>query len=144
MKKLLALSALLLSLVGCASVPMGDPAMDAQLKQFQVSPDKSAIYIYRNETMGTAVKMDVAIDGQPIGQTVANTYLYKEVTPGKHVITSEAENTSTLEVDAKPGSAVYVWQEVKMGVLFARNKLQEVSPAEGQAGVRETELAVGQ
>ncbi|WP_071873101.1 DUF2846 domain-containing protein [Atopomonas hussainii] len=144
MKKLLALSALLLSLVGCASVPMGDPAMDAKLKQFQVSPDKSAIYIYRNETMGTAVKMDVAIDGQPIGQTVANTYLYKEVTPGKHVITSEAENTSTLEVDAKPGSAVYVWQEVKMGVLFARNKLQEVSPAEGQAGVRETELAVGQ
>ncbi|AMO95639.1 hypothetical protein CFter6_2980 [Collimonas fungivorans] len=85
--------------------------------------------------------MDVAIDGVPLGQTVSKTYLYKEVTPGKHVISSTAENTDSLEVDTKQGTLNYVWQEVKMGVLYARNKLHLVEVDEGKKGVLETKLA---
>ncbi|HEX8964400.1 MAG TPA: DUF2846 domain-containing protein [Rhodocyclaceae bacterium] len=132
-------AALLIS--GCASVPMGDPKQDAALKTFAVAKEKAGIYIYRNETMGAAVKMDVAIDGQPIGQTAAKTYFYKEVSPGKHVISSTAENTDTIEVDAKPGTLTFIWQEVKMGLMYARNKLHLVSEEEGKRGVQETALA---
>lgn len=132
-------AALLIS--GCASVPMGDPKQDAALKAFAVAKEKAGIYIYRNETMGAAVKMDVAIDGQPIGQTAAKTYFYKEVSPGKHVISSTAENTDTIEVDAKPGTLTFIWQEVKMGLMYARNKLHLVSEEEGKRGVQETALA---
>jgi Protein of unknown function (DUF2846) len=129
--------------MGCASAPMGDPAKDASLKTFKTPINAAGIYIYRNESIGAAVKMDVAVDGKPIGHTAANTYLYAEVSPGKHTITSDAENTSTLDIDAKSGSLIYIWQEVKMGFLFARNKLQEVSSTEGQKGVLETKLAIG-
>jgi hypothetical protein len=120
---------------------MGDPGQDAAHKSFKAPADKAALYIYRNESMGAVSKMDVAIDGQVIGQTASKTYLYKEVAPGKHVITSKAENTDTLEVDTKPGFAYYIWQEVKMGFFSARNKLQLVDEAKGQQGVRETKLA---
>lgn len=61
--------------------------------------------------------------------------------PGRRVITSKAENTETLEIDAKPGTLVYIWQEVKMGLLFARNKLQVVDESTGKKGVNETKLA---
>lgn len=135
-------AALLMS--GCASVPMGDPKQDAALKTFTVSKDKAGIYIYRNESMGAAVRMDVAIDGQPIGRTAAKTYFYKEVAPGKHVVTSTAENTDTIEVEAKPGTLTFIWQEVKMGLLYARNKLHLVSEDEGKRGVQETSLAAPQ
>ena len=91
--------------------------------------------------MGAAVKMDVELDGVPIGQTAAKTYLYKEVTPGKHTIASKAENTDTLEIDAKPGTLSYIWQEVKMGLLYARTKLHLMDAAEGRKGVLETNLA---
>jgi hypothetical protein len=129
------------SLVGCASVPMGDAKQDAALKTFSVPADKAGVYIYRNESMGAAVKMDVEVDGKAIGQTAANTYLYKEVAPGKHTISSKAENTDTIEIDAKPGTLTYVWQEVKMGLMYARTKLNLVGEAEGKKGVLETKLA---
>lgn len=130
-----------LAISGCASVPMGDPTQDAALKTFSVAKDKAGIYVYRNESMGAAVKMGVSIDGQAIGQTAAKTYFYKEVTPGKHTVSSTAENTDTLEVDAKPGTLTFIWQEVKMGLLYARNKLHLVSEEEGKKGVKETTLA---
>jgi hypothetical protein len=135
-------TAMAMLLGACASAPMGDPAQDATLKTFKAPAQGAGIYIYRNEIIGAGVKMDVAVDGEPLGYTVAQTYLYTEVTPGKHKITSEAENTSTLEIDAKPGTLIYVWQEVKAGFLYARNKLQEVGAQEGRAGVSESKLAV--
>ena len=141
MKKIILAALIASSLVGCASVPMGDAKQDAALKTFVAPADKAGVYIYRNETMGAAVKMDVGLVGQPIGQTVANTYLYKEVAPGKHTITSNAENTDTIDIDAKPGTLSYVWQEVKMGLLYARTQLHIVSEAEGKKGVLETSLA---
>ncbi|MBT3067519.1 DUF2846 domain-containing protein [Rhodoferax sp. U11-2br] len=141
MKKFIALAAVTLSLVGCASVNMGDAKQDASAKKFTAPKDNTAVYIYRNESMGGAVKMDVELDGKPIGQTAAKTFLYKEVAPGKHTLSSKAENTDSLEIDAKPGALLYIWQEVKMGVLYARTKLHLVDATQGQKGVLESKLA---
>ena len=105
-----------------------------------MAQDKAALYIFRNEGMGAGVKMDVLIDGAPVGQTAAHTFIYKEVAPGKHSITSKSENTDTIEIDAKPGTLTYVWQEVKMGVLYARTKLSVVSDFQGKKGVQESKL----
>ena len=146
MKKFLVATAVAiaaLNLVGCASVSMGNAEQDAAVKKFAApAADKSVLYIYRNESMGGSVKMDVSVDGKPIGQTASKTFLYKEVAPGKHTIASTAENTDTLTVDTQPGMSYYIWQEVKMGVMYARNKLQLVDAATGKKGVQETSLAV--
>ena len=141
MKKYLLTACLASALAGCASVPMGSSRQDAALKTFTVPPDKAAIYVYRNEAFGGTVKMGVSVDGKPIGQTAAHTYLYEQVSPGEHVVTSKAENTDSIKVDARPGSLVFIWQEVKMGFLFARNKLHLVSTTQGEAGVKEARLA---
>jgi Protein of unknown function (DUF2846) len=143
MLRVVAALVLCLAIFGCASVPMGDPIQDAALKTFKVPADKAGIYVYRNETLGAAVKIDVIIDGQNIGETATNTYFYREVTPGKHSVVSKAENTDSVEVDLKPGTLAFIWQEVKMGLLFARTKLHVVSEQEGRKGVMETKLAVG-
>jgi hypothetical protein len=141
MKKLFASAFLIVALVGCASVPMGDEKQDAALKTFLIAPDKSGVYVYRNESIGTAIKMDVILDGQPIGQTAAKTYLYKEITPGKHSVTSRSENTDSLDIEVRPGTLTFIWQEVKMGVLYARTRLHWVGVEEGKKGVLETRLA---
>ena len=141
MKKALILATFVMTLVGCASVTMGDAKQDVSLKTFAIAPDKSAVYIYRNESFGAGVKMSVTVDGQMIGQTAAQTYLYKELSPGKHTVTSIAENDSTVVVDAKVGTLQYVWQEVKMGLLYARTQLSVVGEDVGQKGVLESKLA---
>lgn len=125
---------------GCASVPMANVERDSQAKTFAVAPGKSNIYIYRNESMGAAVKMDVAIDGKVAGQTAAKTYFALEVPPGKHILISKAENDSALDLTAEAGKNYFVWQEVKMGIMYARNQLQLVDEAAGKAGVSECKL----
>lgn len=140
LKRFAVVSLLVLGLVGCASVPMGDPQKDAALKSFAAKPDVAGVYIYRNESMGGGVRMDVDVDGKSVGQTAAKTYIYTEVPPGKHVITSKSENSDSLEINTVSGKLYYVWQEVKMGILYARTKLHLVSEDEGRKGVLETQL----
>ena len=137
---LLTLLACTALVTGCASVPMASPEHDARAKAFSVKPDKANLYIYRNEAFGAAVKIDVALNGKPIGETAAKTYFVLEVAPGKHTLTSKAENTEVLDVSTEPGKNYFIWQEVKLGLLFARNKLQLVDEATGKAGVAECNL----
>jgi hypothetical protein len=133
-----------IGLAGCASVPMGDAGRDAQLKSFTPKPGVAGLYIYRNESIGAAIRMDVEVDGKPLGQSAAKTYFYKEVAPGRHTITSKSENTDSIEVDTVAGKLYYIWQEVKLGLLYARTKLTQVGEEEGRKAVLECKLAAGQ
>ena len=133
---------LLLLMAGCATVPMSSPAADAAAKQFKPVPDKSVLYVYRDESMGAAVRMDVKIDGETCGQTAADTYFRFVLPPGNHKITSVAENTDSVDIDMKPGQLYYVWQEVKMGVLYARSKLHVIGANKGQTDIRSCKLAL--
>ena len=142
-KKLLVLGIFMAALSvmsGCASVPMASDEKDTAAKTFQVQPEKSNIYVYRNESMGGAVRMEVDIDGKQVGTTAAKTYLVVTVNPGKHTLISHAEGNNSLVVDTQAGKNHFVWQEVKMGVLYAGSKLQLVDDQTGKAGVGECKL----
>jgi hypothetical protein len=136
---LIVASALLVA--GCVTVPMADPAADKAAKLFTVPPGKSRIYVYRNESFGGAVTMNVFLDDRNLGQTAANTYLVADVDPGPHRILSTAENQDVFELTTVANRIYYIWQEVKMGFMFARNQLQQMDEKTGQAGVLESQLA---
>ena len=113
---------------------------DTQAKTFAVKQDKANIYLYRNESMGGAVKMDVLLDGKPVGQTAAKTYMKLEVAPGQHTLTSKAENDDVLNVNTEAGKNYFIWQEVKMGILYARSLLHLNDEQTGKAGVLDCKL----
>lgn len=144
MQKLIAGILLASSLAGCSGVPMGAPEQDAALKKFTIAPGKAGVFVYRNETKGEGRKMAVEIDGRPVGATIAQTYLYQEVTPGRHTVTSKAENTDTLAFEARAGQLHYVWQQMKMGIERDRAKLSLADEPAGQQGVRESRLVESQ
>ena len=141
-KQLLAAGALTAVVLasGCASVQMAAPEMDASAKSYAIKPNKANIYVYRNEVMGAALKMPVALNGRMVGDTASKTFLLLEVDPGTHTLVSKTENDATLKVDAVAGRNYFVWQEVKMGVFVARSNLQLVDEATGKAGVAECKL----
>ena len=127
-------------ITGCASVPMAPPDADAKARSFQTDPSMANIYIYRNETFGGANTMPILIDGLPVGVTGPKTYIFKQVDPGFHAITSKTETDSLATIDAKAGMNYFLWQEVKMGALMARSQLHIVDDATGRAGVSECKL----
>ncbi|NDU87385.1 MAG: DUF2846 domain-containing protein [Ferrovum sp.] len=155
MKKRTILAALfvIVSVTGCATnVPMGAPSKDEALKTFAAKHTHAGVYIYRNEFVGPIILMNVQVDGHPLGQTGPKVYLYTEISPGKHVITSTSisqftgnpvDETAQLEFEAVAGKNYYIWQEVKYSwYQVPHAKLHLVDETEGQKGVLETKLAV--
>lgn len=126
---------------GCASVPMAPLEDDARAKTYSVRPDKSSIYVYRNETFGGAVALTVTLNGRVAGQSGPQTFFLFEVDPGTHEVTSIGENTSALRLSTEAGKAYYLWLEVKMGMWQPRTLLQQVDEDTGRKGVAECKRA---
>ncbi len=126
---------------GCTTFKYATKNDDLRLKHFVAPQGKAGIYVYRNQIKGNILLMDIDVDGQHLGRTQWETYLYTEVVPGKHTITSRASNDHSIEIDVKAGSLNYVWQEVKYGLPTARTELHIVSEKEGKRGVLESKLS---
>lgn len=133
-----------LLLIGCAGGERASDTQDRIAKQFATPNDGTTnLYIYRNEMFGGAVNMDILIDGQPVAITGPKTYILTNIASGKHKVDGIAfEGTSSIEIDAVANTLKFIRQEVKMGILGARNKLHEVSEQEGKTGVLESKLLI--
>jgi hypothetical protein len=96
----------------------GDHTMGVQ------SPDKALIYIIRDTMLGNAIQTKLAVDGQWVGVNKGNNYFFISVTPGTHYFCSRAENHSAIELTVEAGKTYYLHQEVEMGIMKARTKLE--------------------
>ena len=142
LKKIITVYALALAVLasGCVSVPMASPERDSAAKTFTVKPDKANIYVYRNETLGAAMKMPIVLNGKLVADTASMTYLLLEVPPGSHKLVSKTENDATLMLNADAGRNYFIWQEAKMGGFAPRSALHLVDESTGKAGIKECKL----
>lgn len=97
MKKTLTLALIIFLTTACTSFDMAPKHEDSLLKQFIAPQEKAGVYIFRSQLKGHILLMDIAIDNQHLGRTQWETYLYKELTPGKHTVTSRASNVDSLK-----------------------------------------------
>ncbi|HSB96652.1 MAG TPA: DUF2846 domain-containing protein [Spongiibacteraceae bacterium] len=130
-------------LAGCATVPMAPHERDARLKSFTApAADKSGIYIYRDTFGGQALKKDLYIDGQRIGETANKVYFYQEIAPGAHKIATESEfSNNEIDLQTEGGKNYFVEQYIKLGVFVGGANLEVVSEEEGEKEVRSCKLA---
>ena len=129
-------------LTGCATVPMASADLDKAKKEFPApSEGKSGLYVYRNSSLGSAYKLTVSVDGAAIGETAANTYIYKELPPGTHEISSESTfGNKKPSIDFQKGINYFFHQSVIFN-SFGDTTLRQVTEDEGKKGVLETKLA---
>ncbi|HHQ4564251.1 DUF2846 domain-containing protein [Aeromonas veronii] len=122
MKKLVVAAAVMASLLsGCASVPMESTDRSDMAKKFILPKDgKAGIYIFRKDTIvGAALKKDVWIDGECVGETAKGIFFYNEVDGDKtHTLSTESEfSPNDLMLDTKKGNLYFVEQYLKMGAF---------------------------
>jgi hypothetical protein len=115
---------------GCASTKQYVRLPD-QTKALE-NPELCRIYVIRPSIVGGAIPMSVRDDNKLIGSTGPKGYLCWEREPGKTKLSSKAENTSSVELDAKKGSDYYFTQYVRMGFFIARTKLELIDETKGQ------------
>lgn len=140
MKAWLNLLPLALLASSCHSIPKADPKDDAQAKTFETRPDACGLYVYRNASFFSASGLELELDGDSLGPTGAGKFRLVWLEPGKHELISRSEEDSELEIEAKPGALLYVWQEVKYGTWTVSSVLHLVPEAQGQQAVRACEM----
>jgi hypothetical protein len=133
----------LATLSGCASVPMATQEKDAVSKTFAAPPvNQAGLYVYRNSSLGAALRKTVSIDGAPIGKTAPNTYFHRVINPGAHTLSTESEfGDNAITFDAVAGKNYFARQYIKMGVFVGGSGIEIVSEQDGKAGVLETQQA---
>lgn len=131
-------------LTGCASVPIANQELTASAKQFkQAEQGKSGLYIYRTGGFGGALKKDIKINGNCIGETAPNVFFHEEV-PGdqEYTISTESEfSPNDLKLQAKSGENYFIKQYMRPGLVVAGAGLKLVDNAEGQKAIQKLNLA---
>lgn len=133
-------TSLVILTIGCQTIPRAPKELDEKAKAFSAPKENANIYIYRHEMFGGANTIPVLLNGIVIGKTQAKTFILKNVPSGKQNIVSQAETDDEIAFNVESGKNYFVWQEVKMGLFYARSKLHIVSEEKGQKEVRECSL----
>ena len=138
------LLALMLTLAGCAEVPLAPPELDQEAKEFRPTDGLSTIYLFRDENLGSGTPITIALDGQVAGQTAAWTYFRWIVPPGTHRVASYAENVDVLTLVTEADGVYFVRQDIKLGLAHPQAMLRVVDEERGRRGVLASRRAADQ
>lgn len=131
-------------MTGCASVSMEPKEKSDAAKAFAPpSPGSAGVYIFRSGPLGAALKKNLWIDGECVGESASNVFFYREVKGGaEHKISTESEfSPNDLILKAVGGTLHFVRQYIKLGLLIGGAGLEEVSEEDGKREVAKLEMA---
>jgi hypothetical protein len=131
-------------LSGCASVPMESKENTALAKQFNTpSEGNSGLYVYRSGSFGGALKKDVWVDGDCLGETAPDMFFYKEVKGDEqHKIATESEfSPNDLLLDTETGKNYFIRQYMKIGVFVGGAGVELVDEEKGKKDISSLNMA---
>lgn len=131
-------------LVDMAKVDRAPKQENAKMQDFgPPQANKAGVYFIRDSNRGQAHRKKIYIDGERVGYTSPKVYLYKEVTSGEHVLsTNSVFGKNSITINAMPGELYFVRQSLKFGIIFRRTALQLISTEEGKKAVFKCELVL--
>lgn len=131
-------------LSGCASVDMAPQAESQKAKAFNApSSGNAGLYVYRNSFVGKALKKDLWVDGNCLGESGPDVFFFTEVAGGRiHKIETESEfSPNKLEMMFDSGKNYFVRQFIKMGAFVGGADLEQVSEEQGKADIAKLSMA---
>jgi len=134
-----------LGMTGCASVDMASTTESQAAKQFAApSEGHAGVYVFRKDTpVGAALKKDIWIDGECIGESAKGVFFYHQVEGDReHTLATESEfSPNTLVMMLEAGKNYFVEQYLKLGVFVGGANLRQVDENTGKAEVSRLSMA---
>lgn len=134
----------LLSLSGCATVPLADAEKSTALKQFDIPPvGKSSIYIYRDSAFGGALKKDIWVNDNCLGESAPYVFFHTLVDSEKEVtVATESQfSPNQLKFYVKDQEHYFVRQYIKPGLFVGGANLESVETSKGKVAIKDLDLA---
>lgn len=144
--KLIFITAISGLFVGCASVPTEQADLSTATKMVKApNADNAGLYIYRSNTVvGGALKKDVWVDDECIGETARGTFFYQEVMGNmQHKVSTESEfSPNDLMINTIAGQNYFVKQYIKPGLIVGGAGLKLVAESEGRKEIADLKLGI--
>jgi hypothetical protein len=115
------------ALAGCASGPKY-----AEIKNTipALQPEMGRIYFYRSSALGAALKPDIRLNGQVVGEMVPLGFFYVDRQPGSYLASATTEVEATLKIPLEANQTRYVRGYITMGLYLGRPGMELVSATE--------------
>jgi len=134
---LLGLAIASISLVSCAS---GPTYAEMKSKLPPIEKGHGRVFVYRPSFFGAAVKPSVKIDGQPVGTSEGQGFLYSDQTPGTHEVSVTTEWKHKTPVTVTSGQPSYVRCSMMMGLLVGHVMPKQVDATTGEAEMQKCKM----
>lgn len=133
-----------LAVSGCATVPLESEEKSEAVKEFAAPPaGKAGLYVYRDSSFGGALKKNVYIDKECLGESAPNIFFYKQLDGDKdYVLETESEfSENRLPLFMESGENYFVRQYIKVGVFVGGANLEVVPAAKAKGSIADLDLA---
>lgn len=131
-------------LTGCASVNMASQEASEQAKKFSAPNDgKAGLYVYRDSFIGKALKKDIYVNGDCLGESASDVFFYKELDGNKkHKIETESEfSPNALEVFMEAGKNYFIRQFIKLGAFVGGADLEQIPEEQAKPAIAKLGMA---
>lgn len=119
-----------LTLSGCVTTRQVAPLPDLSVDI--ADSTLARIYVLRPATVGSAIPFDIYESGNHVGVLGPDSFLCWEREPADVEISAKSENESKISLKTEAGKIYYVHAHVRMGVVMARVKLEQLDEAKGK------------
>lgn len=133
----------IVTLTGCASVPMASEEKDTLSKTFaEPTSDKAGLYVFRNSLKGQTVLKAVFLDGIEIGETTNKVYFHMKIIPGSHKLSTKSGfSDDTVTFQAEGGKNYFARHYIKLGILAGAAGIEMVNEEKGKKQVLQCKQA---
>ena len=126
-------------------MPKVDQQLSQKTKELTAPQEgKAGLYVYRsNNIVGSALKKDIWVDGECLGETARGVFFYKEVEGNQnHTVSTESEfSPNHLKIEAQSGKNYFIQQYIKPGIFVGGADLKLVDDTQGKKAITEYSLA---
>ncbi len=119
------LAGLLLTLVSCAT---GAKFADLQPKTAPESQAVGRIFFYRPSSLGAALRPNVVLNGEAVGEAVSHGFFYVDRPPGTYEVVTQTEVKRKLSFVLEGGQTRYVRFSASFGFFVGHVYGQLVEP----------------
>ena len=100
------------AVAGCAS---GMQYTEFQPKMPSLSPDAGRIFFYRPSALGAALRPDVMLNNEKVGEAIAHGFFYVDRKPGEYQVVTTTEVERKLSFVLEKAQTRYVRLAVSIG-----------------------------
>ncbi len=137
MRRVITFRLLVLAAVFLTSCASGPKFSELQPDMAAHSPELGRIFFYRTSTLGAMLRPDVLLNGEKVGEAVAQGFFYVDRPAGEYTAVTSTEVTRKVSFTLEKGQTRFIRFKVSMGFFAGHVYGELVDEADAKEEIKD-------